>query len=132
VLALEEHTPSVCARISTEIDAAIAEDGVETIVLGCAGMANLAAELMETLVRLGHRASRLGAWRPSPSKTLRRFAGRFRVRVAKIEIGVGHPLIDIARHRDDAARGIDAAQRHRFKAARLKGETEIHGLDGVA
>jgi len=75
-----------CAKISREIVSAIAEDGAETIVLGCAGMADLAAELsvqhglpvidgvtaavglMETLVRLGHRTSRLGAWRPSPPK----------------------------------------------------------------
>ncbi len=86
VLALEARNPAACARISREIDAAIADDGAETIVLGCAGMADLAAELstrhglpvidgvsaavglMETLVRLGHRTSRLGAWRPSPPK----------------------------------------------------------------
>lgn len=86
VLALEERNPAACAKISREIEAAIAEEGAETIVLGCAGMADLAAELsaqhglpvidgvtaavglMETLVRLGHRTSRLGGWRPSPPK----------------------------------------------------------------
>jgi allantoin racemase len=42
VLALEEPTSGASARIRAEIAAAIAEDRAECIILGCAGMADLA------------------------------------------------------------------------------------------
>jgi allantoin racemase len=45
VLELEVPGSSAQARISEEIRAAIAEDGAEAIVLGCAGMADLAHSL---------------------------------------------------------------------------------------
>ncbi len=80
VLALEERRSDACERIDAQIAAAKAEDGAEAIVLGCAGMADLAAELTarhglpvvdgvaaavalaETLVRLGLRTSKLGGY----------------------------------------------------------------------
>lgn len=80
VLALEQRNTEACARISGEITAAIGEDRAEAIVLGCAGMADLAAELAaahglpvidgvaaavtlaEGLVRLGLKTSRLGPY----------------------------------------------------------------------
>jgi len=92
VLALEERNPEACGRISAEIDRAVADDHAEAIVLGCAGMADLAAELsqkhglpvidgvaaaiclVEGLVRLGLTTSRLGAWQPSPPKA---YSGAF-------------------------------------------------------
>src|SRR4051812_21087202 len=45
VLELEVPGSAARGRISREIDRAIHEDGAEAIVLGCAGMADLAAEL---------------------------------------------------------------------------------------
>jgi allantoin racemase len=45
VLELERPGSPARGRISREIDRAIEEDGAEAIVLGCAGMADLAAEL---------------------------------------------------------------------------------------
>src|SRR6266478_597944 len=45
VLALEERRSDACERIDAQIAAAKADDGAEAIVLGCAGMADLAAEL---------------------------------------------------------------------------------------
>ncbi|WP_237154754.1 aspartate/glutamate racemase family protein [Oryzibacter oryziterrae] len=92
VLALEQRNAEACGRISDEIRRAIAEDQAEAIVLGCAGMADLAGELsaehglpvidgvaaavglMESLVRLGLRTSKLGAWRTPPVKP---YAGIF-------------------------------------------------------
>jgi allantoin racemase len=87
VLALEERNTDALTNISGEITAAIRDDRAEAIVLGCAGMADLAAELAgrhglpvvdgvaaavtlaEALVRLGLKTSRLGAYaapRPKP------------------------------------------------------------------
>ena len=43
VLELEHPGSDACARISAEIGRAVAEDRAEAIVLGCAGMADLAA-----------------------------------------------------------------------------------------
>ncbi|MBR0988130.1 aspartate/glutamate racemase family protein, partial [Bradyrhizobium liaoningense] len=48
VLALEERNTDALAKISAEITAAIRDDRAEAIVLGCAGMADLAAELAAT------------------------------------------------------------------------------------
>ena len=78
---------SASARISAEIEAAMREDRAEAIVLGCAGMADLAARLSarhglpvvdgvaaavglaEALARQGLRTSRLGAYAPPRAKT---------------------------------------------------------------
>jgi allantoin racemase len=80
VLALEEEASPARARISREVEAALAEDRAGAIVLGCAGMANLASELsiehgipviegvsaavklVESLVALGLRTSKAGGW----------------------------------------------------------------------
>jgi allantoin racemase len=48
VLALEERNTEALAKISAEITAAIRDDRAEAIVLGCAGMADLANELAAT------------------------------------------------------------------------------------
>ncbi len=48
VLALEERNADALGKISAEITAAIRDDRAEAIVLGCAGMADLAAELSAT------------------------------------------------------------------------------------
>jgi allantoin racemase len=87
VLALEERNADALAKISAEITAAIRNDRAEAIVLGCAGMADLAAELAaahglpvidgvaaavtlaESLVRLGLKTSRLGPYAAPRSKT---------------------------------------------------------------
>ena len=45
VLALDDPASNARARIAREIERALREDGAEAIVLGCAGMANLAASL---------------------------------------------------------------------------------------
>ena len=87
VLALEDRNTDACAKISGEIAAAIRDDRAEAIVLGCAGMADLAVEfadkhglpvvdgvaaavtLAESLARLGLKTSRLGPYaapRPKP------------------------------------------------------------------
>jgi allantoin racemase len=47
VLALEEEGSEARAKIDKEIAAALAEDRAEAIVLGCAGMADLAAALSQ-------------------------------------------------------------------------------------
>ena len=80
VLALERREADACKRIDAEIEAAKREDRAEAIVLGCAGMVDLAAELavrhalpvvdgvtaatllVETLVRLGLSTSKLGGY----------------------------------------------------------------------
>ena len=82
VLELEEPGSDACNRISAEIGRAVAEDRAEAIVLGCAGMTDLAdalsAEhglpvldgvscavgLAEASVRIGLRTSRLGGYSP--------------------------------------------------------------------
>ncbi|MDA9434891.1 aspartate/glutamate racemase family protein [Bradyrhizobium sp. CCBAU 51627] len=87
VLALEERNAAALGKISTEITAAIRDDRAEAIVLGCAGMADLAAELAhehglpvvdgvaaavtlaEGLVRLGLTTSRLGPYAAPRTKT---------------------------------------------------------------
>jgi allantoin racemase len=80
VLALEERNADAITKISNEIRTTITDDRAEAIVLGCAGMADLAGELAEThglpvvdgvtaavalaegLVRLGLKTSRLGPY----------------------------------------------------------------------
>lgn len=82
VLALEEPGSDACARISEEIARALAEDRCGAVVLGCAGMTDLAAELArihaipvvdgvaaavtlaEGLVRLGLSTAKNGGWAP--------------------------------------------------------------------
>jgi allantoin racemase len=92
VLALEDGTSNARVRISDEIEAAKREDRSEAIVLGCAGMADLAADLsaqhglpvldgvacavklLEGLVSLGLKTSKLGGYaHPLPKN----FTGRF-------------------------------------------------------
>ena len=45
VLALDDPASNARARIGDEIERALDEDGADAIVLGCAGMADLAASL---------------------------------------------------------------------------------------
>jgi allantoin racemase len=87
VLALEDPTSGAADRISEEIEAAKRIDRAEAIVLGCAGMADLAAQLsqrhglpvvdgvgcavrlIESLVVLGLRTSKIGGYAPPLAKT---------------------------------------------------------------
>jgi allantoin racemase len=80
VLALERREADACKRIDAEIAAAKRDDRADAIVLGCAGMADFAAELaarhslpvvdgvaaavlmVEALVRLGLATSKLGGY----------------------------------------------------------------------
>ena len=80
VLALDKREADACRRIDAEIEAAKRDDRAEAIVLGCAGMAEYAAELasrhalpvvdgvtaaivlVEALVRLGLTTSKLGGY----------------------------------------------------------------------
>ncbi len=87
VLELEDEHSDASRRIEDEIRRAIEEDRAEAIVLGCAGMTDLAASLSErfgvpvldgvasavalceSLVRLGYRTSRVGGYAfPPPHK----------------------------------------------------------------
>lgn len=82
VLSLEEPGSPARERVRAQVQAAVAEDGAEAVILGCAGMADLAAELTaetgvpvidgvaagvklaEALVGLGLKTSKLStfAW----------------------------------------------------------------------
>jgi allantoin racemase len=82
VLALEEPASGARERLRAEIDRAISEDKAEAIVLGCAGMADLARALQEelglpvidgvgaavkqaeALIALGLRTSKRGSYAP--------------------------------------------------------------------
>lgn len=94
VLALEDPASGARELLSAEIERAKAEDGAEAIVLGCAGMADLAAalarrhglpvidgvaaavKLAEALVSLGLSTSKLGPYaRPLPKAFSGAFAG---------------------------------------------------------
>jgi allantoin racemase len=93
VLALEEPGSGARATIEQEIARALAEDGAEAIVLGCAGMTDLARELerkagvpvidgvacavslAESLVRLGLRTSKRNTYAPPLVKP---YAGEFK------------------------------------------------------
>jgi allantoin racemase len=93
VLALEDPTSNARARISDEIETAKREDRCEAIVLGCAGMADFAVDLsarhglpvldgvacavklVETLVGLGLKTSKIGGYAsPLPKPYSGRFA----------------------------------------------------------
>ena len=92
VLALEEPGGAAVRKVSAEIERAKAEDRAEAIVLGCAGMADLAAslsqkhglpvldgvacavKLMEGLVGLGLKTSKLGGYAAPLAKP---YLGRF-------------------------------------------------------
>lgn len=85
VLELEHPGSNARLRISAEIGRAVAEDRAEAIVLGCAGMADLAEALAsehglpvldgvscsiglaEAMVRLHIRTSRIGGYSPPPT-----------------------------------------------------------------
>lgn len=91
VLALEEPGSGARERISQEIAAALKEDRAEAIVLGCAGMTDLAAsfaveygvpvvegvgaavKLAESLAVLGLRTSKRGGWAAPGKKQNQRF-----------------------------------------------------------
>lgn len=90
VLALEDPASGAVAKLRNEIARALAEDHAEAIVLGCAGMADLAAALQrdfgvpvvdgvgaavkqaESLVALGLSTGKRGAYAPPAQKP---FAG---------------------------------------------------------
>jgi len=90
VLELEQPGSNARQKISAEIGLAITEDNAEAIVLGCAGMAGLAADLAaehglpvldgvtcavklaEAMAGLGMRTSRLGGYAPPPAEKLKR------------------------------------------------------------
>ncbi len=92
VLALEDPASGAEARISAEIEAAKRDDRAEAIVLGCAGMADLAAKLsarhglpvidgvagavtlIEALAAMGVTTSKLGGYAPPLAKA---YAGIF-------------------------------------------------------
>jgi allantoin racemase len=92
VLALEDPASGARAKLSAEIERAMAEEGAEAIVLGCAGMAELAAslarqhglpvidgvaaavKLAEALVALGHVTSKRG---PYATPIKKQFEGMF-------------------------------------------------------
>ena len=92
VLELEDPASSAGERISQEIQRALEEDRAEAIVLGCAGMTDLAQALSrkhgvpvldgvacavkvaEGLVTLGVRTSKIGGWAAPISK---RYGGQF-------------------------------------------------------
>ena len=94
VLELEDPHSSARDRVSAEIDRAIRHDRAEAIVLGCAGMANLArslsaehglpviegvssaVRLVESLAALGLSTSRIGGWATPRRKPL---GGRYAV-----------------------------------------------------
>jgi allantoin racemase len=91
VLALEDPTSGARQRIEAEIELARREDRAEAIVLGCAGMADLAADLskrcglpvvdgvsaavalVEALAVLRLRTSKLGGYSSPLPKTIRGF-----------------------------------------------------------
>jgi len=88
VLALESEAEPALAKIKTEIERAIEQDQAEAIVLGCAGMTDLAHDLSvtyempvldgvvcavamcESMARLGLRTSRRGGYAPPPAEKL--------------------------------------------------------------
>ena len=93
VLALEEPGSDARRRIEAEIDRALAEDGAEAIVLGCAGMTDLADDLAkkarvpvldgvacavslaESLVRIRLKTSKRNSYAPPLVKL---YAGEFK------------------------------------------------------
>jgi allantoin racemase len=95
VLALEEPGSDARRMIEAEIKLALAEDGAEAIVLGCAGMTDLvrdlersvgapvldgvacAVSLAESLVRIGLKTSKRNTYAPPLAKTYAGEFGRF-------------------------------------------------------
>lgn len=95
VLALEDPRSEARARIGAEVAAALEHDGADAIVLGCAGMTDLAAslttefgvpvvdgvaaavKLVEAAVSLGLSTSKVGAYAPPLPKQYRGFLARF-------------------------------------------------------
>ncbi|MCR9176898.1 MAG: aspartate/glutamate racemase family protein [Alphaproteobacteria bacterium] len=87
VLALEEDSKAAAEKVRAEVLAAIEEDGAEAVLLGCAGMTDLAAALSaetgvpvidgvaaavkfaEALVGLGLKTCKRGAYAPPRPKT---------------------------------------------------------------
>ncbi len=98
VLALEDPNSDAAARVRAEIERSVSEDSAEAVLLGCAGMADLAqhftdtigipvldgvscaVKLAESLVALGLRTSKAGGYAYPLAKTytgeLARFAPR--------------------------------------------------------
>jgi len=88
VLELENESSGALVKISNEIERALAEDRAEAIVLGCAGMVDLAQQLSEihsvpvldgvtcavslceSLVRLNVNNSQQGGYAPPPTSKL--------------------------------------------------------------
>lgn len=88
VLELEHGKPEAMARIEAEIQKAIEIDHAEAIVLGCAGMTDLASglaakyqmpvldgvacavALVESMARVGLRTTRKGGYAPPPTSKL--------------------------------------------------------------
>lgn len=88
VLELEHGKPEALSRIESEIRKAIEQDHAEAIVLGCAGMTDLAkgyadrfevpvldgvtcaVALCESMARVGLRTSRRGGYAPPPAHKL--------------------------------------------------------------
>jgi allantoin racemase len=97
VLDLDEPGSPARRRIAAEIEAAIREDRAEAIVLGCAGMADLAADLsvefgvpvvegvsaavklIEALAALGIATSKIGGYAPPRAKA---YSGPFQALLA--------------------------------------------------
>lgn len=97
VLSLHDPASNASAMISKEIERAKHEDRAEAIVLGCAGMADLAArlsaehglpvvdgvacavKLAESFGALGLRTSKIGSYAPPLAKTYRGMFGPFSV-----------------------------------------------------
>ena len=93
VLALEDSSSGAARKVEDEMRRAVREDGAECIVLGCAGMADLAAELsrrlglpvidgvaaatrmIEALVGLGLKTSKIGGYASPLPKA---YSGEFR------------------------------------------------------
>jgi allantoin racemase len=93
VLALEEPGSDARRAIEKEIERALAEDGAEAIVLGCAGMTDLARDLAlaagvpvldgvacavslaESLIRLGLKTSKRNTYAAPLAKP---YAGEFK------------------------------------------------------
>ena len=93
VLELEDEAPASLDQIRAEIGRAIAQDGAEAIVLGCAGMADLmqrlsrefgvpvidgiscAVGMAEALVAAGLATSKVGAYAPAVDKQATRATG---------------------------------------------------------
>jgi allantoin racemase len=115
VLELEEEGSLARERILEECRRALAEDGCDVIVLGCAGMADLcgeisralgvpvidgvaaAARLVESLVHLGLGTSKQGELALPPAKPMGGLLRDFSLQAADVEAGAAgagarHPL----------------------------------------